>query len=173
MNKLCDSVGKYDDLLFISGHFDHNVLGSSISILEDKLLNINFSNSFVSKAKLLGVEIIENIVKHGSAETNESPYFLVAINMKKLIMLCGNSVSSEDYLILKKKLKELKTMTKGDIKKKYLDSLTNGNFGTKSNSGLGLLTIFYRSNNKPKHKLLKVSENKYHFQIEVDLAGIV
>lgn len=171
LNSLIESNEDYNDVFVLSGHINQSIVGSSIKIIENKLVELKFSKTVVSKAKLLGVELMENIFKHQSLGTEISPYFHIAITKKGLVMLSGNSISYKDYLVLHKKLNELDLLSKEEIKKRYIGELTDGSISEKGNAGLGLLTIFNRSNDKPKHLLNKVSEDEYYFNMEIYLSS--
>ncbi len=172
ITELIESSEPYNDIFVLSGYINQSIVGSSIKIIENKLIELNFPKSIVSKAKLLGVEVMENIFKHQAFGSEILPYFHIAINQKGLVILTGNSVSFEDYLVLNKKLQELGTLSKDEIKRKYIIELTEGKLSSTGNAGLGLLTIFNRSNSTPKHALNKVSENEYYFNMEICLTNL-
>lgn len=159
----------YTDLFVLCGEFNTVMMSNSIDIIEQKLEQLHASRTAISKTKLLCVEIIQNIIRHQKKHTLMRPYFLISMTEEGLRMKSGNSVSAKDFDLLQKSLSSYETLTREALKEIYVRKLAEGELTPEGGAGLGILTIFIRSDKQTQFELHKVSENEYHFCIEVDL----
>ncbi|MCC6369934.1 MAG: hypothetical protein IT236_02890 [Bacteroidia bacterium] len=173
VNKALESGENYSDVLVLYGSMNQEVVNASLRIIENKLEGLKFPKTLISRSKLIGVEIMENIHKHQSRSSTMSPYFQVVLNNGSLCMSSGNSVSLDNYSVLNEKLTSYEGMTLDELKELYLGKLSNEEISESGNAGLGLITILNRSNKGAKHELIKVSESEYFFKLEVNLNNTV
>lgn len=85
-------------------------------------------------------------------------------------LVSGNSVSVSDYHFLNESLSRYNLLTIEELKKLYIERLSEGEVSDEGNAGLGILTIMSRSNKNSTHKLDLISENEYHFGLEVKIS---
>lgn len=157
----------YTDVFVLYGAMNQDVVNSSLRIIENKLNWLKYSKTIISKTKLIGVEIMENIYKHQSRSSTMSPYFQVVLNGNGLVMYSGNSVSVNNYELLAEKLASYEKMSLEELKELYLSKLGTGELSESGNAGLGLITILNRSSKSASYSLVKISEGEYFFQLEV------
>lgn len=160
----------YSDMFLLCGPLlNQHVVNSSILIIENKLITLNYSKSMISKAKLVVIEMMENMFKHQLKGATLSPYFQFIANANGLAIIACNSVSKKEQEILRQKLDKYERLTLAELKELYLRRLGNGKITKKGNAGLGILTIFNRSAKNSGYLVEKISENEYYFCIEVKL----
>jgi hypothetical protein len=161
----------YSDLFVLLGKLNQHMVTSSIHIIEHKLAKLSYSKSMISKTKLLGIEMLQNIYKHQLKRASHSPYFHLSVNKKGLNMVACNSVSGKEQKFLKAKLEQYGDLSLIELKELYLERLSNGKISKDGNAGLGILTIYNRSYKNAVFKMDRISENEYYFSIEVKLAN--
>ncbi len=170
IKSVIDKGEPYNDLFILYGHIEQSMVNSSIGIIEKKLQKHSVSKTLISKAKMLSVEIIQNILKHQHLNATLNPYFYISICGDGLKLVSGNSIAVNDYHFLNESLAKYKLLTIEELKKLYIQKLSEGEISDNGNAGLGILTIMSRSNKNSVHTLNKLSDDEYHFGIEVNLS---
>ena len=171
LTKIIENEQSYSDLFILFGHLNQNITISSIQIIEHKLLKLNFSKTFISKTKLLLIELLENISKHQLKNPSVDPYIQIALRSDGITFYSGNSISIADLDILNDKISNYNSLSPEELKKLYMKKLGDGEISKEGNGGLGLLTIFNRSNKQYKHLIEKISSTEYYFNVEIDLVN--
>lgn len=165
-----DKDAPYNDLFILYGQIEQDMVSSSISIIEKKLQKLQISKSLISKAKMLSVEIIQNIFKHQHNAPTLEPYFYMAVCGDGIKLVSGNSISVNDYHFLNDSLSKYNLLTLEELKMLYIEKLSEGEVSADGNAGLGILTIMSRSNKKSTHSLDQISDSEYHFGLEVNIS---
>jgi hypothetical protein len=169
LRETLEEPASYTDLFVLCGEFNTLMMSNSIDIIEQKLEQLHAPRTTISKTKLLSVEIIQNIIRHQKKHAQMRPYFLVSMTEEGLRMKSGNSVSAADFDLLQQSLSDYENLTREALKEIYVRKLGEGKLTPEGGAGLGILTIFIRSDKHTQYDLHKVSDNEYHFCIEVDL----
>ena len=74
-------------------------------------------------------------------------YFLIGRSHNEYNIYSGNIVTSMQAERLNRRLNSIKSLNDSDLKKQYMDVLSNGELSSKGGAGLGFLTIALKSNN--------------------------
>lgn len=168
---LLKNIGKEDDIknhLFVYyGKMNLDIIISTIQVVENKMIMENFSKALISKAKMLCVEILQNIVKHQEKHDSIFPYFVVGTNEERLKISTGNVVSLSDKKVIEEKLDELNSMDKQLIEKNYKIALKENQISNEGNVGLGLIDIVYRSNKNVTYTMHDLPNNQFSFSLDV------
>lgn len=157
----------FSDLLIVSGFFNQDIVNSSIKIIEEKLINLNYSKNIITRTKLLSVEILENIYKHQKSVENIKPFFNLLIFENEIKIHSGNTISEKGYKFLSERLSFLSSTNDTVINDIYVNELLNGGLSIEGNAGLGLLTIFKRSKNKVSYNFEQLDDKNYFFDLKV------
>jgi|JI9StandDraft_2_1071091.scaffolds.fasta_scaffold249717_1 hypothetical protein len=169
VTNMLENKDMFTDIIFLYGTMNQDTVNAALRIIENKLTWLKFSKTLISKTKLIGVELMENIYKHQSKNSTMSPYFQVVLNPEGLSFYSGNSISPNNYEVLSEKLATYHTMTQEELKELYINKIGNEQINENGNMGLGLITIINRSNKKASHELLKISDEEYFFKLEVNI----
>jgi len=163
----------YTDIFILLGGLNKALIVSSIQILEGKLKGAGYPKTLVSRAKLIGIEILDNILKHQIENPSLVPYFEVSINHEEMKFTSGNCISSDDYVFLNEKLSEYCNLSQDGVKKRYMERLRNGSLDDEGNAGLGILTILKRAEKRYEYVIEKISEKEYFFNATVKIENQV
>jgi hypothetical protein len=169
INKTLKSNNLYSDLFILFGAVNKVVIFSSIKIIEEKLGQLNYGKSTITKAKLVAVELLENMLKHQLESASLNPYFSLSIFNGELQFTTGNCVSVTNYHFLNDKLKEYENMSSLDIKELYMKQLSEGDLDEKGNAGLGILTVMKKTNKRYDYDIEKISDQEYYFNSTISL----
>src|SRR5262245_57260313 len=104
LNDMLEKKKNYSDVVLCYGFLNQVIVNSTLRIIDKKLTWLNFSKSLISRTKLVGVELMENIHKHQTKSSTISPYFLAVPENGGLSIYVGNSISPNDYNVLMDKL---------------------------------------------------------------------
>lgn len=173
VTKAFEEGAEYSDVFSLYGSISQEVVNATLRIIENKLEGLKFPKTIISRTKLIGVEVLENIYKHQSKGSEIPPYFQVVINNSGLSMYSGNPVSIDNYDLLSEKLALYETLSIEQLKELYLEKLGTDEISESGNAGLGLITILNRSNKNASHKLMKVSDSEYFFVLEIKVKNAV
>jgi hypothetical protein len=155
-----------NNLLVTHGIINQDVIVSTIKIIEVKL-NQNYPKGFITKIKNISIEMLQNISKHQLKSEKINPYFVIYETKKQLHIQTGNVICEDKKLLIKDKLEFYNSLPQEELNSKYLEIFKNTNLTSEGNAGLGLITMFYKSNKKVYFKFNKIQQNLFHYIIEV------
>jgi hypothetical protein len=168
---MLEKKNSFSDVVFCYGSLNQDIVNSTLRIIDQKLTWLNFSKSLISRTKLVGVELMENVHKHQTKSSTVSPYFLAVLEAGGgLSLYVGNSISPNDYAVLTEKLNTYHAMSLDELRQLYIDRLGKEQIDQSGNMGLGLITIMNRSKKKAEHELVKISDNEYFFKMQVSIS---
>ena len=103
---------------------------------------------------VLGVELVlfgrlRGACIHGEKDNNgyQMTYFIIGKHNNEFTIFSGNIVNNTVAEKLNKRLNSIKSLGDSDLKRQYMDVLSNGELSSKGGAGLGFLTIALKSNN--------------------------
>ena len=125
-------------------------VGNIVDKVESKVYEKVENRSMVKRFFLVFVEVLQNVVKHGSKNgAGQVPVnFFIYLKDGRLITSFSNVVDKSDTPDLKTKYLEVNRMGRSELKAMYMDQLTTGEMSEKSGAGLGVMTVVLRSKNK-------------------------
>ncbi len=171
LKHIVTSPDKYSDLFVLLGGIERNSIGYSIKILEQKLSDLDYPKSLVTRAKLVGIELLDNIYKHQKKEAKLNPYFEISLNDKELRFTSANCISKKAYEFLSRRLKEYSNLSVKELKGKYINQLKEGELDKDGNAGVGLFSILQRSAKNIEYELNKVENGEYYFNFIVTISN--
>lgn len=172
LNKISIKESSVNNLIIVYGKITQEIILSTVKLIERKLNPDQYSKGFITKVKMLSTEIMQNINKHQEVSIEIEPYFILNADENGLYLYSGNLIDSESKTYLNEKLTKYKILSKDELKSVYTDTFLNSSLNTEGNAGLGLLTIVSKSEQNYKYDLTQVTDNLFHFSIEVFLKAI-
>lgn len=88
----------------------------------------------MKKIVSVAIEMLQNIQQHGEACE-------VVFEIKGNSIVAGNAIKNENIPALEKRLEQLASLNKQELKHLYLEVLANSGFSEKGGAGLGLIMI--------------------------------
>jgi len=142
------------------GDFEYIYRGIFTQTLTRKILGLAESNlqKFVDKSSLqnriyfIMVEGLQNVTRHQEEvfdQTNDnSGIFAIQKLGDKYLITTGNLIVNSKVDTLKKKLNEVNSLDRDELKKLHKEILSTGELSDKGGAGLGLIEMARRSGNK-------------------------
>ncbi len=159
----------YTDLFVVLGELKKPIIASSIKIVEQKLRSLEYPIRLITRAKLVAVELLDNMLKHQKQTPLLSSYFECFLSENNLKFTASNCVSEEDAYYLDSQLKKYIELPTEEVEKLYLNELKYGTLDEEGNAGLGLLTLLKRTGQKVEYKIEKVKDNHYYFYFTINI----
>lgn len=169
LEKIERREGIHDFLFVIHYSFNSQTDIDSLQFIENKMRLDGYSNSLITKVKLISIEILQNILKHQSPISDYLPYFALGKSENELVIMAGNAISLESKNFIESKLQANLAIENDALKDHYKKALIENDFSAFGNLGIGLLEIVYRSNKKVDFYFEKLNETNYSFNISVTL----
>lgn len=111
------------------------------------------------------IEALENVQKYSDlfndfVESNEDylPTFDIIMNQKTLKLKTSNPIRNEDVKGLKANIDSVNNKSKEELKKIYIETITNGKFSSKGGAGLGFIEMAKISGNNLNYSFTPISD---------------
>jgi hypothetical protein len=142
---------KTDDRKIIVSHLgelDQRKINTLSSLVEAQLEYLKANKTTTKKVFNIVIEALQNINLHGEkAGTDISlNYLLVGKTATEFVVYAGNAIPSVAVKNLEARLKRIQSFSTFELKKQYMDVLTNGTLSEKGGAGLGFLTMALKAN---------------------------
>ena len=131
------------------GELDQDKVNTISSMVETQMEHMGVSKSAIKKIFNIVIEALQNICLHGEKDNNgyQMTYFIIGKSNNEFTIYSGNIVTNNVAEDLNKRLNTVKSLSDTELKKRYLDVLSNGELSAKGGAGLGFLTIALKSQN--------------------------
>jgi hypothetical protein len=126
-----------------TGELDQRKINTLSSLVEAQLEYLRVSKTTTKKIFNIVIEVLQNINLHGEKTIGDYPlnYLLVGKNANEFTVYSGNVVPNDSVKNLEERLKRIQSFSTFELKKQYMDVLTNGSLSEKGGAGLGFLTM--------------------------------
>jgi len=152
VNSLKAAYSSPDKKIIVShiGELDQDKVNTISTLVETQMEYLGVSKSAVKKIFNIVIETLQNICLHGEKDNNgyQMTYFLIGKFGNEFMIYSGNIVTNQNAEKLNKRLNAIRSLSDSDLKKQYMDVLSNGELSAKGGAGLGFLTIALKSGNK-------------------------
>lgn len=152
---------------------DQDKVNSISTLVENQMENLGVSKSAVKKIFNIVIETLQNICLHGEKDNNgyQMTYFIIGKNNNEFTIFSGNIVTSSAAEKLNIRLNGIKSLSDTDLKKQYMDVLSNGELSAKGGAGLGFLTIALKSSNNMDFEFEVLNKEYSLFSLQSKLQG--
>lgn len=125
------------------GELDQRKINTLSSLVEAQLEYLRVNKTTTKKIFNIVIEVLQNINLHGEKAGIDIPlnYLLVGKTATEFIIYAGNAIPVAYVKNLETRLKRIQSFSTFELKKQYMDVLTNGTLSEKGGAGLGFLTM--------------------------------
>ena len=175
-DSLLNVVGIHNSLklqkirLVFNGVMNQENLNNLLNTIDNDVFD---SESIRKKVFYIVMEMLQNIVKHGSNPNNGhagnlAMFFLSEKNGKKLLT-SGNYIKSEDEQDIVKHIEYVNQLKKEELDKYYDDNLFNFENDNPKRSGLGIVDLRLKSGNKINTFFRKLNNGYSYFSMQIKI----
>lgn len=156
------------ELLLITGALDFESMMHLTGLIKTKLIKLKVSNGIISKARVLSTEIIQNVFKHGHSSDNS--YFAVYIDSfnQQITLKSGNLIEKGGASKLSATLDKFSSIKKENLKDTFICLMKKSVMQKDDNAGLGLISMFYKSNGLVDYKIKQYDKQFDYFSLQVN-----
>lgn len=123
------------------------------------------------KKRIFGVfvEAIQNVRIHGHRITPGENLSTIVVYKKKeaYIIFLGNFILNDNLEYLKGKLNKINSLNPEELKKHYLEKMSNGEVSTKGGAGLGIITMALKSKNNLSYKFIDFNKDLSFYELKI------
>lgn len=163
-------------LLSFKGSVTSELLTSILMITEEKLKKMEEKPGLMKKVFNILVECLQNVYHHfDELDTNienggaNSAILMIGKEVDKYFILTGNYILTKKVDDLKKRLEQVNSLSKEELRELYREVLINQDFSEKGGAGLGLIDIMRKSGQKIGYNFHPVNENYSFFSLQVKI----
>ena len=163
-----------DNLSFVyQGNFDDKITDRIIDISESTIASKQEQHKISNKVSFLLAECFQNIIRHGDfhdgLSTIPAGIFVTRYINKSYYISSANLIANKYVEELRSKLELLNQMSPEDLKRLYIEVLTNNQLTNKGGAGLGLIEMARKSGQKLAFEFEEVDENYSYFYLQIKL----
>jgi len=153
-------------LIYFNGFFNQENLLSLLSIIKGRL---NLSITTIRLSNVM-VEMIQNIIKHGSKEETDNGvpgiFFVQQKDNSDFVLTSGNYIKENDAKKLEEKIIFVNSLSKEELEEYYDKILLDLDSITSKKSGLGLPDLRIKSGRKLIYNFHKLEKNIYFYILQ-------
>jgi hypothetical protein len=155
------------------GELDQDKVNSISNLVEMQMENMGVSKSAVKKIFNIVIETLQNICLHGEKDNNgyQMTYFIIGKINNQFNIHSGNIITQLQAERLNRRLNSIKSLNDSDLKKQYMDVLSNGELSSKGGAGLGFLTIALKSGNNMDFEFQTLNKEFSLFSLHSKVQG--
>ncbi len=162
-------LNKENIILSFKGIFDQENMLNLLSMIEGQM------NSSVISIKVFNVimELLQNIVKHGELTSKEQlgkpGIFFISNNEKNFIITSGNYILAKNYQSLEDKINYVNLLENEELDDAYDKVLLDLDSASAKKTGLGLIDMRIKSENKLGFKFYKTDSEQYFYTLTIKI----
>ncbi len=173
-----DKMERNNILLSFKGEITSELLTSILQIMENKMDNLQEEPKMKKKVYNVLVECLQNLYHHmdevAEKEENEktrSAIFTIGKSGEKYNIITGNYILNENIGGLKKRLDEVNSLNKEELKEYYKKVLNNGEMSLKGGGGLGMIDIARKTGEKLEYNFLEIDNKVSFFTLNIKVSN--
>lgn len=142
------------------GEITQDKVSALAYLVESQMEQQGVSKSAVKKIFNIVIETLQNILLHGEKDEHgtKNTFFVIGKDSNDFVISSGNLIQSGSIENVRSRLQKIIDMNESDLKKHYLEVLSNGELSAKGGAGLGFLTIAMKSGNKINYNIENIND---------------
>ncbi len=173
-----DKMEKNNILLSFKGDITSELLTSILTIMENKMENMQEEPKMKKKVYNVLVECLQNLYHHmddvadAAGDINRSAIFMIGKVNNAYTITTGNYILGENVNGLKGRLDEVNALSKEELKEYYKKVLNNGEMSLKGGGGLGMIDIARKTGEKLEYNFLEIDNKVSFFTLNIKINQI-
>ena len=171
-----DKMERNNILLSFKGDVTSDLLTSILQIMESKMDNLQEDSKTKKKVYNVLVECLQNLYHHmddtavDSVEGQRSAIFMIGKMDNVYNVITGNYIYNENVSGLKKRLDDVNSLSKEELKEYYKQILNNGEMSLKGGGGLGMIDIARKTGQKLHYNFMPIDDKISFFSLNIKIS---
>lgn len=142
-----------------------------LKVIENSLISSGEKRSFVKRFCALFIEVAQNVCIHSARDINgqTQSFIIIVKDQSHYKIISGNQILLQDTERLNAKFNEIENLSKEELHRLYIETLSNDEFSTKGGAGLGLLTIARKSEGRFTHLIQVIDDSFAYLTIDIPI----
>jgi len=165
-----------DNLSFIyQGNFNDEITERIIDISETNISSQLEQTKIINKVSFLLAECFQNVIRHGENTSykkisSETTGIFITRNIgKSYYISSANIIENKDVEGLREKLEQINNLSPDELKKMYIEVLSNMEFSNRGGAGLGLIEMARKSGQKLEFDFENIDDEFSYFYLQIKL----
>lgn len=167
-------------LLSFKGDITSDLTSSILSIIEQRMVELNESPRLRKKVYNVLVECLQNLYHHidsafdVSEEDSEkrSAIFMIGLNSQGYSITTGNYIDSSRVAGFSDRLNRINSLSSEELKQLYKEVLSNEERSNKGGGGLGMIDIARKTGKKLNYDFIPVSDALSFFSLNINIDNV-
>jgi len=167
-------------LLSFKGDITSDLTSSILSIIEQRMVELNESPRLRKKVYNVLVECLQNLYHHidSALEVSEedsdkrSAIFMIGLNSQGYSITTGNYIDSSKVVGFSDRLNRINSLSPEDLKQLYKEVLNNEERSDKGGGGLGMIDIARKTGKKLNYDFIPVSDALAFFSLNINIDNV-
>ncbi|MEH0155758.1 SiaB family protein kinase [Limibacter armeniacum] len=170
-----EKLRNFENVIFsYKGQMSGKMLDEILEHMSDKLSDRESHIKLRRRVSIIAVEILQNVYHHYAAVTEgdsqHSPViFMLGKNEDAYFIQSGNFVSVQKASYLKEKIDYVNSLSLEELKSKYREILSNGDFSEQGGAGLGIIDIVRKSGQPLDYKFVESDNKQIFFELKINV----
>lgn len=173
-----DKMERNNILLSFKGEITSDLLTSILQIMENKMDTMQEEPKMKKKVYNVLVECLQNLYHHmddtysDAGDVKRSAIFMIGKSDGQYNIITGNYIINENVSGLKKRLDEVNSLSKEELKDYYKQVLNNGEMSLKGGGGLGMIDIARKTGQKLGYTFQSIDETLSFFSLNIKISQL-
>lgn len=171
--EIYEKMERNNILLSFKGDVTPDLLTSVLSIMENKMEDLQEEPKMRKKVYNVLVECLQNLYHHmdeipNAREQNiKSAIFMIGKIEDTYHIYTGNYILNENIAGLRSRIDKVNSLNKEELKLYYKEVLNNGEMSEKGGGGLGMIDIARKTGEKIDYKFLDINDKISFFTLNI------
>lgn len=164
-------------VLSFKGDVTSELMSSILQIIEQRMNDLNEAPRLKKKVYNVLVECLQNLYHHIDEMPSEtadngidkSAIFMISLTPTGYSVTTGNYILKSRTEDFKKKLEQINSMDKEELKALYKEVLNSGGRSEKGGGGLGMIDIARKTGNKLNYDFSTLNDDYSFFSLNINI----
>ena len=162
-------TGSSGVVMSYTGALNEDAFASLLHMGEQAVQSSGHVRKITRRVVSVLIECLQNVARHGHVDDNGDIHIYLTLESTPLgfQIQCGNWVDFEMASVLQERLASVNGLNHDELRKRYVETLANGEMSDRGGAGLGLLTIAKKSQGPLNYEFTERGESLFLFTLGV------
>lgn len=152
-----------------TGVLNHDAFSALIGLSEQAVHSSTSHRKITRRVVSVLIESLQNVSRHGHIDDNGDIHLYLTIESTPLgfHVQCGNWVDFDMAAVLRERLAAVNGLSHQELRRKYVETLAEGEMSNRGGAGLGLLSIAKKSQGPLNYEFSERGQDLFLFTLGI------